>query len=184
MFQACVAVNETGDMFLRITQNGEFVPELVALWCADKRLFARARWTRIVVFLVALSVVMTSRAWLKSKSHPHCVTHISLVFFFFEIFTFLKFLNFFILFHFPFFLITEQGADPRTPRFFLTLTSSVTGPGLAEALKFFATVPHGLVFCLPPCVLLFLHTFCRFWRLDKEYYKIKDLFPWFVSSEP
>ena len=52
MFQACVAVNvETGDMLLRITQNGEFVPALVALRCADKRLFARARWTRTVVFL-------------------------------------------------------------------------------------------------------------------------------------
>ena len=55
MFQACVAVNvETGDMFLRITQNGEFVAALVALRCADKRLFARARWT-----------------------DTHCVTHIS-----------------------------------------------------------------------------------------------------------
>ena len=44
MFQACVAVHvETGDMFLRTTQNGEFVPALVALRCADKRLFARAR---------------------------------------------------------------------------------------------------------------------------------------------
>ena len=52
MFQACVAVNvETGDMFLRITQHGEFVAALVALRCADKRLFARARWTRIVVLL-------------------------------------------------------------------------------------------------------------------------------------
>ena len=52
MFQACVVVNvKTGGMFLRITQNGESVPALVALWCADKRLFARARWTRIVVFL-------------------------------------------------------------------------------------------------------------------------------------
>ena len=52
MFQACVAVTvETGDMFLRNTQNAEFVPALVALRCADKRLFARARWTRTVVFL-------------------------------------------------------------------------------------------------------------------------------------
>ena len=52
MFQACVAVNvETGDAFLRITQDGERVPALVALRCADKRLFARARWTRTVVFL-------------------------------------------------------------------------------------------------------------------------------------
>ena len=52
MFQACVAVNvEIGDMFLRITQNGEFVPAFVALQCADKRLLARARWTRAVVFL-------------------------------------------------------------------------------------------------------------------------------------
>ena len=43
MFQACVAVNvEIGDMILRITQNGEFVPALVALRCADKRQFARA----------------------------------------------------------------------------------------------------------------------------------------------
>ena len=80
MLQASVAVNvETDDMFLRITQNAEFVPALFAIWCADKRLFARARWTRTVVFLyfVALNVVMTSRAWLNSKSHPHCVTHIS-----------------------------------------------------------------------------------------------------------
>ena len=54
MFQAFVAVNvETGDMFLRITQNGEVVP--VALQCAAKRLFARARWTRTVVFF-SLSV--------------------------------------------------------------------------------------------------------------------------------
>ena len=43
MFQACVAVNvEIGDMFLRVTQNGEFVLAHVALRCADKRLFARA----------------------------------------------------------------------------------------------------------------------------------------------
>ena len=42
MFQACVAVNvEIGDMFLRITQKCEFVPALVALRCADKRVFAR-----------------------------------------------------------------------------------------------------------------------------------------------
>ena len=35
MFQAPFAVNvETGGMFLRITQNGEFVPALVALTCA------------------------------------------------------------------------------------------------------------------------------------------------------
>ena len=38
-------------MFLRITQTGESVPALVPLWCADKRLFARVRWTRTVVFL-------------------------------------------------------------------------------------------------------------------------------------
>ena len=52
VFQACGTVNvETGDMFLRITQNGEFVPALVALRCADKHLFARACWTRAVAFL-------------------------------------------------------------------------------------------------------------------------------------
>ena len=52
MFEAYVAVNvETGDMFLRIAQNGEFLAALVELGCAHKRLFARARWTRTVVFL-------------------------------------------------------------------------------------------------------------------------------------
>ena len=52
VFQAYVAVNvKTGGMFLRITQNGESVPALVALWCADKRPFARARLTRTVVYL-------------------------------------------------------------------------------------------------------------------------------------
>ena len=44
MFQACVAVNvDTSGMFLSITKIGESVPALVALRCADKRLFARAR---------------------------------------------------------------------------------------------------------------------------------------------
>ena len=38
MFKHAFAVNvETGDMFLRITQNGEVLPALVALRCADKR---------------------------------------------------------------------------------------------------------------------------------------------------
>ena len=38
VFQACVAVNvKTGGMFLRITQKGESIPALVALWCADNR---------------------------------------------------------------------------------------------------------------------------------------------------
>ena len=80
VFQACVAVNiQTGGMLLRkCTRNGESIPALVALWCADKRLFARARWTRTVVFLQSCDRsqscdLMTSHAWLKSKSHPHCV---------------------------------------------------------------------------------------------------------------
>ena len=52
MFQACVVVNvKTGGMFVRITQNGESVLAPVALWCADKLLYARARWTRAVIFL-------------------------------------------------------------------------------------------------------------------------------------
>ena len=82
MFQACVVVTvETGGMFLRITQNGESVPALVAIWCADKRLFARARWTRTVVFLQSCDRsqcrdLTTSHEWLKSKSHPHCVARI------------------------------------------------------------------------------------------------------------
>ena len=82
MFQACVVVNvKMGGMFLRITQKGESVPALVALWCADKRLFARARWTRTVVFLQSCDRsqccdLMTSHAWLKSKSHPHCVARV------------------------------------------------------------------------------------------------------------
>ena len=82
MFQACVAMTvKTGGMFLRITQNGEPIPALVALWCADKRLFARARWRRTVVFLQSCDRsqccdLMTSHAWLKSKSHPHCVARI------------------------------------------------------------------------------------------------------------
>ena len=68
-FQACVVVNvKTGGMFLRITQKGESVPALVALWCADKLLFARARWTRLPSVF--------SRAWLKSKRHPHFVARI------------------------------------------------------------------------------------------------------------
>ena len=69
MFQACFAVNvETGDMFLRITQNGEFVPALVCTrtWDAHRR----------SPLLVALSVVMTSRHGLGQKvfrtvSHTH-----------------------------------------------------------------------------------------------------------------
>ena len=86
MFRACVVVNvKTGGMFLRITQNGESVPALVALWCADKRLFARARWTRTVVFFQSCDRsqccdLMTSHAWLKSKSHPHCVARIRYTF--------------------------------------------------------------------------------------------------------
>ena len=47
----CV-LSETGGMFFRITQNGGSVPALVALWCADKRLFARARWTRCCLLSV------------------------------------------------------------------------------------------------------------------------------------
>ena len=59
MFQTRVAVNvETGGICFRNTQNGEFVPALVALRCVDKRLCARARWTRTVVFLsVSLSAL-------------------------------------------------------------------------------------------------------------------------------
>ena len=81
-FQACVAVNaKTGGMFLRITQNGESIPALVALFCADERLFASARWTRTVVFLQSCDRsrccdLMASHAWLNSKSHPHCVARI------------------------------------------------------------------------------------------------------------
>ena len=50
-------------------------------WCADKRLFARARWTRTVVFLQSCDRsqccdLMTSHAWLKSISHSHCVARI------------------------------------------------------------------------------------------------------------
>ena len=64
VFEACGAVHvETGDMFLRNTQNGEFVPALVALRCADKRQFARA----LLFSFVALSVVMTSRALAQVK---------------------------------------------------------------------------------------------------------------------
>ena len=69
MFQACLAVNvETGDMFLRITQNGEFVPALVCTRTLDAH--------RRSPFLVALSVVMASRHGLSQKvfrtvSHTH-----------------------------------------------------------------------------------------------------------------
>ena len=82
MFQACVAVNvKTRGMYLRITQNGVSIPALVALWCADKRLIARARWTRSVVFFQSCDGsqccdLTTSHAWLKSKSHPNCVARI------------------------------------------------------------------------------------------------------------
>ena len=87
MFQSYVAVNvKTGGMFLGVTQNGESVPALVALWCPHKHLFARARWTRTIVFLQSCDRsqccdLMTSHAWLKSKVirtvlHPH-VTHFS-----------------------------------------------------------------------------------------------------------
>ena len=82
MFQAYVVVNvETGGMFfLRIIHNDESVPTLVALWCADKRLFDRARWTHTGVFQSCdrsqCCDLMTSHAWLKSKSHPHCVARI------------------------------------------------------------------------------------------------------------
>ena len=42
----------------------------------DKRLFARARWTRTVVSLVAFSVVITSRALAQvKKSSALCHTH-------------------------------------------------------------------------------------------------------------
>ena len=74
---------KTSGMFLRKTQNSESVPALVAHWCADKCLFARARWTRTVVFLQSCDRdrsqccdLMTSHAWLKAKSHPHCVARI------------------------------------------------------------------------------------------------------------
>ena len=82
MFQACVVVNvETGGMFLRITQHGETVPALVALWCADKRLFARARWTRTVVFPQSCDRsqccdLMTSSCMAQVKSRVHCVARI------------------------------------------------------------------------------------------------------------
>ena len=82
MFQACVVLNnKTGGMFLRITQNSESVPVFVALRCADKRLFARARWTRTVVFLQSCDRsqccdLMTSHAWFESQSHPHSVARI------------------------------------------------------------------------------------------------------------
>ena len=54
----------------KITQNGKSVLALVELWCADKRLFARARLTRTGVFLQSCDRChccdfMTSRAWLK-----------------------------------------------------------------------------------------------------------------------
>ena len=76
VFQACGAVNvETGDMFLRITEW--LVSALVALRCADKRLFARARWDArfCFPFLVALSVVMTSRALAQVKKVVRIVLH-------------------------------------------------------------------------------------------------------------
>ena len=48
MFQVCVVVSvKTDGLFLKITHNGDSVPALVALWCADRHLFARARWTRM-----------------------------------------------------------------------------------------------------------------------------------------
>ena len=78
MFQACVAVNvETGEMFLIITQNGEFVPALVALRCADKRLFARALWTRTVVSFLCRSQRChdISRMAQVKKSSALCHTH-------------------------------------------------------------------------------------------------------------
>ena len=81
MFQACVAVNvKTGGMFLRVTQNGESVPALVALWCADKRPFARARWTRTVVFLQSCDRsqccdLMTSHCMAQVKKVIRIVLH-------------------------------------------------------------------------------------------------------------
>ena len=55
VFQACVVVNvKTSGLFLRITQNGVSIPALVALWCVDKGLFARARWTRSVVWSLSV----------------------------------------------------------------------------------------------------------------------------------
>ena len=68
-------------MFLRITQNGESVPALVALWCADKHLFARARWTCTTVFFQSFDRsqccdLMTSHALAQVKSHSHCVERI------------------------------------------------------------------------------------------------------------
>ena len=55
---------------------------LVALWCADKRLFScRSSLSVLWLFLVSqFCARLTSWhliLWLKWKSHPHCVTHIS-----------------------------------------------------------------------------------------------------------
>ena len=98
-----------GGMFLRITQNGESVPALVALWCADKRLFVRARWMRIVVFLQSCDRsqcdLMTSHALVRvtKSSALRCThsSHISKTFFFFF------FLFFFFLFFFFFFFVVS-----------------------------------------------------------------------------
>ena len=82
VFQAYFVVYvKTGGMFLRITQNGEFVPALVALWCADKRLFARARWTRTVAFLQScdgsqccdlMALVKSSSALCRTRTRYMC----------------------------------------------------------------------------------------------------------------
>ena len=83
MFLACVAVNaEIGDMFLRITLNGEFVPVFVAFQCASQAPQALVCTCTLDAhccfpFLVALSVVMTSRALAQvKKSSALCHTHV------------------------------------------------------------------------------------------------------------
>ena len=80
VFQACVVVNvKTGGMFFE-SHRMVSIPALVALWCADKRLFARARWTRTVVFFQSCDRsqccdLTTSHAWLKSKKVIRIVLH-------------------------------------------------------------------------------------------------------------
>ena len=75
MFQACVVVNvKTSGMFLRVTQRMVSLSQRLSRSDA----LVRSCWTRTVVFLQSCDRsqchdLMTSHAWLKSKSHPHCV---------------------------------------------------------------------------------------------------------------
>ena len=72
MFQACVAVNvEIGDMILRITQNGEFVPALVALWCAALELVGAPATSAAVACAKPPSApcgAKSRRAWLCARA--------------------------------------------------------------------------------------------------------------------